>query len=849
LKTAFPNNPAVQYFADYSAFALPLGNPIARPDVAQTTLTIGSVTVPMAAPQRTLSRNNPLDEYTVRGDANLTDKHRLWGRFFRQKQPNPDSGATVGGFSRDTPVFTRQVGGGWTYSLSQRMVNEFRVNYSRLFVIFGGGGSAGKGNIPHPDKIDTALTFLNPLFNGANGSPLLAIGPATNLPQGRTVESYQFSDNLNLTYGNHQMKTGVDFRKLKNSVPFLPNVNGAFTFGTAAQLATNTPQTLTVGLGPAALEYDELDQFYFFQDDWRIRPNFTLNLGVRYENTGQPINLLNDVTLLRESIPTEAFWRQNLPVEARVNPRIPTDTNNWAPRIGFVYSPQYEGGLMGALLGKDKTTIRGGYGIAYEATFYNLMLNISTSSPTVFLTTVSGIGVPSAEPTGDKVRGAAVQAGVIAFNIFDPKFFARTTINPVFRSPYAQQWSLGIQREVYRDNVFEVRYVGNKQTGLFQTINANPFVGNLANGFSRAYFDPTSNTQKTLAFPGFRSLLPSGTTPLTCTDNPATRDNEAACNGRLYPFGVARERINGAYASYHGLQMRYDGRLRRQLNYGFTYTWSHAIDNSSEVFSFAGGNSVTVSQNPLDLTRAERGNSGFDARHVFTANFLWDVPFFREQKGILGRMLGGWQFNGVILVQDGRLFTPTQQLSSRNPYEDATTMASFFGSQSHFRPFAGNPNAPVGTVGITDVDACLFYGRCGTTGGAPNLRASSTGYYLLNDLNRSTPVFTPVSPNDVRFIVNGPGAAMKFGTPFGNVGRNTFRGDRNENVDLSIFKNFRITERFRLQYRLQMFNAFNHPFFGIPNSINIDNAGTTFFNFLENDGGRRTISMGLSFIF
>jgi hypothetical protein len=101
----------------------------------------------------------------------------------------------------------------------------------------------------------------------------------------------------------------------------------------------------------------------------------------------------------------------------------------------------------------------------------------------------------------------------------------------------------------------------------------------------------------------------------------------------------------------------------------------------------------------------------------------------------------------------------------------------------------------------------------------------------------------------VRFIVNGPGAALKFGTPFGNVGRNTFRGDRNERVDLSIFKNFRITERFKFQYRLQMFNAFNHPFFGIPNSINVDNAGTTFFNFQENDGGRRTISMGLSFIF
>lgn len=111
----------------------------------------------------------------------------------------------------------------------------------------------------------------------------------------------------------------------------------------------------------------------------------------------------------------------------------------------------------------------------------------------------------------------------------------------------------------------------------------------------------------------------------------------------------------------------------------------------------------------------------------------------------------------------------------------------------------------------------------------------------MSDLNNN--VFTPVSANDVRFIINGPGAAMKFGSPFGNVSRNSFVGDRLENVDLSIFKNFRITERVNFQYRLEMFNAFNHPYFGIPNSINLDNRN--FFNFQENSGGRRVISMGL----
>jgi len=293
--------------------------------------------------------------------------------------------------------------------------------------------------------------------------------------------------------------------------------------------------------------------------------------------------------------------------------------------------------------------------------------------------------------------------------------------------------------------------------------------------------------------------------------------------------------------------MRLDGRLRNQWTYGFTYTWSHNIDNSSEVFSFSDGNSVAVAQNPLDLTRAERGNSGFDARHVFTAHFIWDIPLMREQRGILGHIFGGWQANGIVRIQTERHFTPTHQLASRNPYEDSLFMANFFGSGSHFRPFVGNPNAPVGSVGITDVDACIFYGRCGNSGGVPILRTSPTGFYSMSDLNRG--VFTSVSPSDVHLIINGPGAALRFGTPFGNLGRNTFVGDRIEAFDFSLFKNFRITERVALQYRFQMFNAFNHPTFGIPNSIVLDNAGRTFFNFHENSGGRRTLSMGLGLSF
>jgi outer membrane receptor protein involved in Fe transport len=845
LKAAFPNNAAVQYYAEYSAFGLPLGNPKIRADVPQSTITIGSVTVPVAAVQRATPFNNRTDEYTVRSDANLTDKHRVWGRYFWQKSPNVNAGVNVQGWTYDNPALSRQTGGGWNWTISTRLNNEFRFNYSKLFVIFGGGSQGGKGQIPHPDDIDKAFAFLNPTFTAANGSTLLSVGPATNLPQGRIVEAYQFSDNLIYTIGNHQMKMGVDIRKLLNIAPFLPNVNGSFQFDNADQLATNAPTQITVALGPATLSYDEIDQFYYFQDDWRVRPNLTLNLGVRYEYTGQPINLLNRVTVQRESDPKQAFWRQDLPINARTNPEIPADGNNWAPRVGAVWSPRYENGLLARVFGKDKTTIRGGFGIAYDATFYNLMLNISTAAPTVFLTSVPGFGVPVAQPTGDKVRGAVVASGKIAFNQFDPRLFNRTTINPKMRSPYAEQWSFGVQREIGR-NVFEARYVGTHAVGQFQTINANPFILNIVNGFTRTYFDPATGSNQTLRLAGFPNIVPAGVTPLSCSDVAGTPDNEAACNGRLFRAGAARERINGAQSIYHGLQTRFDGRLRSQVIYGLTYTWAHAIDNTSEVFNSTGGNSVAVSQNSLNITNGERGNSGFDVRHSFTANLIWELPFFKEQKGFLGRVIGGWQLNGTARVQNGVWFTPTHPSPQRNPYEDVTYMSTFIGN-SQSRPFSGNPNASVNSVAITDVDACIFYSLCGTQGGQAILRTSSTGYFLMSDLNRrdaaGARIFTPANPNDVRFIINGPGAAQKFGTPFGNVGRNTFRSDRIETVDFSVFKTFKIAESINLQYRLEMINALNHPIFGTPNSINLDNLN--FFNFLENSGGRRQISMGL----
>jgi hypothetical protein len=399
-----------------------------------------------------------------------------------------------------------------------------------------------------------------------------------------------------------------------------------------------------------------------------------------------------------------------------------------------------------------------------------------------------------ANPTGDVVRASL--GSFLQKNTFDPRWLTQTQVGSDFHSPYSKQWSFGVQRQINRNNVAEVRYVGNSGHGLFQTVNRNPSIANLVNGFTSAGFGGTPFT-----FPGFPQLA-NGNTPLVCVNDPLTPDNEAACNGRIVPGrGLIRSRENTAFSSYHSLQARYNGRLANQLTLGASYTFSKTLDNASEIFSFG---EIAIASNPFDIKHNEKGLSGNDRRHASSMNALWDIPYFKDQRGATGHLLGGWQINSTYVLASGRPFTPSQFFNTQGvpTYQDFTFGATFFGFDN-VRAFTGNSNAPRSAVGITDVDASYF----GFTG---VFTPSATGFYSLNELN-STGNLVPVTANDVRFILNGPGAARRFGNPFGNVGRNSERGPALNQLNLGIFKNTKVGERVRVQFRLEMFNALNHP--------------------------------------
>lgn len=868
LRNAFPGNAAINAITAQGAFALSnFGTVRPRADRAADRVCIsatpatncvigGNETGFFAAafPEREFSLPFTQNEITVRGDWNVSNKDNVSVRYLWQDNVTTNSLGGSNGFTGDVPATSKNLSGFYTRQMSSSIVNNFQATFQQLSVKFGGGCGDDPltGCIPDTEKI--ADSYTNITFGGVvgqSGATLQGIGGATNLPQGRIVDVYQFSDKIAWIAGNHSLNFGVDFRYLKNSVPFLPNINGVVRYNTLADLVNNDPTSVTLADGQADLAYKQYDQFYFIQDDWRIRQNFTLNMGVRYEFSGQPINRINEVTVARESDASTALYRQSLPLEARTFPKLPADKNNIAPRLGFAWSPNFGEGAFAKFLfgGKESTVIRGGYSIAYEAVFYNIMLNISTSAPTVILDTfATNLAMPS-NPTGVSIRNA--YSSNLRRNTFDPRLLARTDVSTDFHSPYSIQYSIGLQRQINDSNVFEIRYVGNKGKDLFQTVNGNPRYDSLYNGFTISNVTLAGVTQN-LVFPGFQNLLNGAPAPQVCTDNAATADNEAACQGRQFTGqGLVRSRTNTGESSYNSLQSRYNGRfLQKNLTFGASYTFSKAIDNASEIFAFG---ESPMAQNPFDLQAGERGVSGFDRTHAFSLNYIYEVPLFKNQSGFVGKVLGGWQLNGTYNLASGRPYTPEQFRNSQvfaNSYLDAGFANTFIGLDN-LRPFLGNSSVDPRRVGIHNIDARLS-GRISAT-----QALSSTGFYSLNDLNNG--ILTPVTINDVRFIFNGPGAARHFGTPFGTAGRNSIRGKVLNQMNMGLFKTTNITENLKVQIRAEAFNVLNTPNsgFGVAGGASIpglliENAGVAGAAFGDSNDvalSSRRLQFGIRIIF
>jgi hypothetical protein len=299
------------------------------------------------------------------------------------------------------------------------------------------------------------------------------------------------------------------------------------------------------------------------------------------------------------------------------------------------------------------------------------------------------------------------------------------------------------------------------------------------------------------------------------------------------------------------------------LSLNVNYTFSKAMDNASEIFStFGGGQSIAAAQNPFDTDRGEWGLSAFHQKHNFTANYIYELPFYKSQQGFAGKLLGGYQLSGIVRLGSGRPFTPVEALSG----VDATFENAFFGS-GVLRPFNGNPTAGNGTIAYGATAAALIFGDARPNPGQyviyNTLQPGSNGV-IVNSINEAMQQ-ARIIYNDFGLFAQGfvgspvgLEAFEHFRTPFGDVGRNTFFGNNFYQIDLAVSKRTRLSEKIALEIRGEAQNLFNSRNFGVPNALT-ENAYTsfngtqgvvgTFQNPGANFGASRTIRLGMKLIF
>jgi outer membrane receptor protein involved in Fe transport len=709
----------------------------------------------------------PFNDYegTGRVDVKVTSRDNFFGRYVFQQTINDGvnfgNGVDVGDWQK-IPARDQQIGLDWVHNFSSTLLNQARFSYSRARVFFEEGSQTScNDKSPLGCAADIIMTGTAPQDS-------VGFGVAAGFPQGRLLNVWQVQDNLTLSRGKHLLKFGGEYDKQRSPNVFLPGNNSEYFFGSFSDIAANNPLETVIAVGDAKLPFHEKDVAAYVQDDWRIKDNLTLNLGVRWEWNQQAINLLHDRTVAVQNGPNP-LWDNSFPPSETEVPKVPEHYRNFGPAVGFAWTP----GMLKKVFGEQKTVIRGGFRIAYDPAFYNMFLNVATSSPSVnSAAIIPGAPLPSSGNfQGNQILPFLQSTGAIDTMGINPGRRNHTIVAPNFRSPYAEQWNFGVQRSFTSRIVGEVRYVGNHSVGQFQSINGNPALNSLIAS-------------------GFGNLIPPGLTPCTTPGAPGSNAGYANCN-----FRRVVERGNFAWSKYNSIQSE----LRMGGWHGLTataaYTYSRTFDNASEVYSsFSGGNTLSFAQNPFNTDRGERATSGLDFPHLASVTLVYDIPFRKDQRGFVGHLLGGWQTSTTYRYAIGQPYTTIQFHNSGSLCDPTATVS---GTYDACRPILSNAAAPQTSIGA--------FTCSGATAGTCSLSDFVTG--------------NPTTLSAVHWVYNDPNAAVFYGTPYAGGGRNTLRGQPISTGNLAFFKDTKVTERLTLQFQAQCYNCMNVQFRGTPVSV------------------------------
>jgi hypothetical protein len=727
------------------------------------------------------SSRQQLNVFTIKVDYNLTKKHLLTGRYSYNQfsDPNPFHTDFLPGGLGAIGTFQRTQGAmiGLTSTLTDRFVNEFRFGANRTNLQFSCGGVSTFNSFGFVDVYgrgaDYGLPFGTPGLPGFGCQPLL---DANN--QVRHTGTYQTIDNMSYSRGHHLLKWGVEFRDVyENSfndygsrglfnflaysnagVPGLSNLpagsplldptNPATAATNDAVLAlqgyviaqTQSQYFNKQGTGIASDErgFRQREWGLFVQDTWKILQNLTATYGLRWEYFGVPFEVNNNLSQLFADPSGPAPFTFTIVGPGTGHTLYNNQYDNFQPRIGLAWDPLKDG----------KTSVRAGYGLYHDRVFGNLIGNVRSSPPFQQQFVVSpGLLSQLSAPT----------VGTTSSTLVDGSAFFAWLVDPNLKTPYSQNWNIGVQHAITSSLTIEVDYVGTKGTHILRIVDANPpqpaLVSQLLTDCSvpNAYGCNTMTLQfGNLWFGTLFAGLPMNATY-----------NNAFNNG----FGTPGSRLTKSIGNslYNGLQVNIQQRLSHGIQIQGAYTYSHAIDNVNDPISAATGN-FNFPHNTFDL-QAERGNSDFDIRHRGVINFIYEPNIGRGRghltSGFVGRILEGWSLNGIIQAQTGH---------------------------------------PFDVIGSVDSNHT----------GIP-----SRGY-IIGSLNQ---------PPGQDKTFTGPAATGMENTPFDvqpNSVKNMFYGPNYVNVDMATLKNTSLTDKFTLQFRLEVYNLFNHAQFSQPDNLIMD---------------------------
>jgi hypothetical protein len=542
--------------------------------------------------RRNLKDMEDSSELDIKSDYLISPKDTFQLHYIRSPSLDPyDTDRTaLPGFDVEISGATHNAGIAETHIFSPNLLNEFRFSYSRIGFVFG----------PRPD------TYANPqgtsatvsigtgqgVIPGTSGD-VTGFGAPGGFPQARFHNTFQTQDTVGWTRGKHTLRMGFDLPVIQVRDQSAYNLYGSVSYGPAGSKYSGLADyiddfggsqgTVAKSFGNPIARPVFYYQNYFAEDNWQATPNLTMEIGFRYEYWGTPFSNLKYAAATSTSVGDYLSAVRERP-----------DTQDWGPRFGFAYTPEFLGG--------KKTVIRGGFGVFYDGVFTNIDDNILVSAPN------------SAAPSIISTTSPSMQRGIGSFS----SQFANLTpnagptdqaeyITPELVSPRILQWNLNVERQLPFSFSGQIGYVGTRGEHLFATTDFNPYVNDSQGDTTRIF-----NTR-----------------------------------------GKVILEDNSGDSIYHALQAQLVRKYRSGLSFRAAYTFSRMEDDTSEVLTEGQFSTYASVQYPSSRKQTDYGLSAFDHRQRLVFSYVYEIPKWSEAPRAVGEIVNGWQVSGVSQFQSG----------------------------------------------------------------------------------------------------------------------------------------------------------------------------------------------------